>query len=290
MHPRILKELAEVICTPLTIIFNASMELGVLPADWKPANITPIYKKGKKQVAGNYRPVSLTSILCKVLESIVRDQIVNYMKENKLFSKKQFGFIGGRSTTLQLLKVLDKWTSILDRGGAVDVVYFDFMKALDKVPHGRLILKLRSYGIDSKPLSWIQDFLTERKQRVVVNGEKSLWSAVTSGVPQGSVLGPVLFVIYINDLPDVIDAGSNMDMFADDTKLYREIKQVADRHVMQSDVDAMDGWSEDWLMKYHPAKCKVMKMGKLDAEDLGLSELFEPYTLQGHHLETVDQE
>lgn len=126
------------------------------------ANITAIYKKGKKQIAGNHRLVSLTSFLCgEMLESIIRDQIVKYMKKNNLFSKQQFGFIRGRSRTLQLLKVLDKWTSILDRGGTIDVVYFDFMKAFDKVPHGRLIMKLRSYGIHGEPLKWIQAFLSD---------------------------------------------------------------------------------------------------------------------------------
>ena len=117
LHPRMLKESGDIISKPLMIIHQTSVSTGVLPDEWKTANITAIYKKGHRQVAGNYRPVSLTSIVCKMLESIVRDQIVDYMKLNKLFSRKQFGFIGGRSTTLQLLKVLDEWTSVLDRGG-----------------------------------------------------------------------------------------------------------------------------------------------------------------------------
>ena len=243
LHPRVLRELAEVICKPLAIIFHASIQLWVIPDDWKLANITAIYKKGHRQIAGNYRPVSLTSIVCKILESIIRDQIVDYMKTNKLFSNKQFGFIGGHSTTMQLLKVLDQWTSILDRGGSIDVVYFDFMKAFDKVPHGQLLMKLKSYGIDEEPLEWIKSFLSCRKQRVVVNGVKSDWTYVTSGVPQGSVLGPILFVIFINDLPDVVDEDSILYMFADDTKLSREIMDAVDNQINQDDIDGMDSWS-----------------------------------------------
>ena len=143
IYPRVLKELA-VICLPLIVLFNASLELGTLPwmedskyycNIWRTANITAIYKKGSWQVYGNYRPVSLTCFACKVIESIVGEQLIDYLKKNKLFSKKQFVFFCGRSTTLQLLKVLDDWTDILDRGGSIDVVYFDFMKAFDKVPH-----------------------------------------------------------------------------------------------------------------------------------------------------------
>ena len=173
IHPSVLKELTAVISLPLTILFNASLELGKLPDEWRTANISAIYKKGCRQVCGNYRPVSLTYIACKVLESIVGEQLIDYLKKNKLFSNRQFGFLGGRSTTLQLLTVLDNWTDILDRGSSIDVVYFDFMKAFDKVPHQRLLMRLKSYDIDGAVLKWISAFLSNWRQGVIVNGQDS---------------------------------------------------------------------------------------------------------------------
>jgi len=135
------------ISIPLSIILQASIDSGELPEDWKCANITALFKKGNKKVAGNYRPVSLTSIICKLMETLAREDIIEHMKLHKLVSRKQFGFISGCSTVLQLLQVMDKWTEILDKGGCVDVVYCDFMKAFDKVPHLRLLHKLDKYQI-----------------------------------------------------------------------------------------------------------------------------------------------
>ena len=150
LHPRLLHDLRTVLATPLSIIFNSSWTKGELPDEWKCANITALFKKGDRKDAGNYRPVSLTCILCKVMETIVREEMVNHMKVNRLFSDKQYGFISGRSTVLQLLTVIDRWTEILDKGGAADVAYCDFMKAFDKVSHVKLIHKLKMYNFGSK--------------------------------------------------------------------------------------------------------------------------------------------
>ena len=225
IHPRILKELADELAIPLQIVFQESLHEGEIPDDWREASISAIFKKGKRSLASNYRPVSLTSTICKIFETIIRDHITEHMNNEDLFSDKQFGFMGGRSTSLQLLKVLNEWTQILDDGGLIDCIYMDFMKAFDKVPHRRLLEKCKSYGINGQIHKWIAAFLRDRKQRVNVNGSKSEWSEVPSGIPQGSVLGPLLFVIYINDLPD-IPLVSTTYLFADDTKIYNQINNI----------------------------------------------------------------
>jgi len=178
------------------------------------------------------------------------------MDKNNLISPNQFGFVSGRSTALQLLKVVDEWTNVLDEGGEVHCIYMDFMKAFDKVPHKRLVSKLKAYGISDKTCNWIQDFLYNRRQRVCVNGQFSKWHPVTSGIPQGSVLGPTLFVLFINDLP--LNLKSDTYLFADDTKLFRKITNERDIELVQSDLNKLVEWSKIWLLKFHPDKCKVL--------------------------------
>ena len=154
------------------------------------------------------------------MEKIVRKVIVNHMIKNDLYGKKQFGFISGRSTTLQLLLVMEEWTEILDKGGAIDRIYMDFMKAFDQVPYKRLITKLeRFYGLSNQIIKSVDNFLNERNQNVTVNGNESSNRPVASGIPQGIFLGSILFVIYRNDLPECVEA--NTYLFADDTKMTR---------------------------------------------------------------------
>ena len=225
-----------------------------------PATFTGLFKKGDKSDPGNYRPVSLTSVICKLMEKLVREIIVNYMIKIVLFSNKQFGFISGRSTTLQLLRVMDEWTEILDHGGKIDSIYMDFMKAFDEVPHQRLLKKMERYKITETVIKWVKSFLNDRKQKVTVNGAESKNHKVTSGIPQGSVLEPILFVIYINDMPECVDSTSTTCtyLFADDTKIFREIKSPNDEEKLQNDLDKLQKWSDTWLLKFLPNKCKVL--------------------------------
>ena len=226
----IIKSVCEFIAIPLFIIFKKSYNSGVLPHDWKNAQVTPIHKKGARNQVCNYRPVSLTSIFSKFMESIIKDHLMCHLLSNNLLSAYQFGFIPGRSCTTQLLYVLDYFTHHLDQGDSVDVIYLDFQKAFDSVPHQRLIQKLSSFGIHGKTLLWIKDFLRNRTQQVVLNGQKSGSILVTSGVPQGSVLGPLLFTMFVNDIPSIVS--SPTFMFADDTKIFRFIKSNDDHAVL----------------------------------------------------------
>ena len=260
LHPRLLLELADMIAVPVTILFNETLKNGNLPNDWKMAYITGVFKKGSKQLPENYRPISLTSILCKIMEKFVRDNVISHLIENELLSKKQFGFVSGRSTLTQLLYYLDECIEKIANGNVIDAIYLDFSKAFDTVPHRRLLGKLESYGIQGKTLNWINSFLKGRKQQVVVNGSKSGIDSVISGIPQGTVLGPVLFVIYITDLLDVIS--SDGFMFADDTKIFRKITSLADALMLQDDLQKLEEWSNIWLLKFNADKCHVLTLGK----------------------------
>lgn len=223
LHPKLLQLASAALAGPLSNLYRESLEQGILPSIWKSATVVPIHKKGSRSTPGNYRPISLTSIPCKVMESLVRDELVEFLTSTGQLSRHQHGFRPRRSCSSQLLEVLEDWTNMLEQGVAVDVAYLDFRKAFDAVPHIRLMKKLRCFGISGKLLKWIEAFLSGRKQEVVVNGSHSKPTAVRSGVPQGSVLGPLLFLLFVNDIPSVVDC--SVKMFADDTKLYRTIQQ-----------------------------------------------------------------
>ena len=204
IHPQILIELVDLVSKPLAFLLNKTMGEGCIPQDWIKAYVSPIFKKGARNKAENYRPISLTSIVGKLMEYFVRDSIMTHMRAENLLSSKQYGFINRRSTTTQLLSYLDKCIDTIVPGGVVDTIYFDFVKAFDSVLHERLLGKLKSYSINGKVLGWIKAFLSNRRQIVYVNGMKSDPATVLSEIPQVSVLGPTLFVIYINDLPEVV--------------------------------------------------------------------------------------
>jgi hypothetical protein len=257
-----LKELAKPLAKPIATLYNTSLQTGEVPAVWKEAYITAHPKKGRRQEALNYRPISLTSIVCKTLETIIRSRIVNHMDNHHLLNPNQFGFIKGRSTTLQLTLLLDELTSQLENGYAIDICYMDFQKAFDSVPHERLLQKTAAMGIENPLLKWIRAFLTNRTQTVVVGGKTSNPTAVKSGVPQGSILGPLLFVIYVNDLPLAIE--SHAKLYADDTKIYRTITSPEDQQHLQRDLTKLCEWARKWQLRFHPDKCVIMTIGRQD--------------------------
>lgn len=259
MHPRLLKELSSEISEPLARMFQNSVNSGVVPSDWKKANISAVHKKGSRAECQNYRPISLTSVVCKVLESLIKDKITEHLDKFELIKPSQHGFTAGRSCLTNLLEFFDDVTRLLDSGKPVDVIYLDFAKAFDKVPHERLINKVKSLGINGTVLKWISGWLSERAQRVTINGIFSQWREVKSGVPQGSVLGPLLFLIFINDLDEGIM--SKICKFADDTKCGRAVSNDEEVNMLKMDLKKLCDWADTWQMKFNVDKCVVMHFG-----------------------------
>ena len=260
IHPRVLKELAKELKYPICKLFNRSISEGKSPVDWKEAEVRPIFKKGKKTTPGNYRPVSLTSVMCKLLEGFIRQALYQHLVDNELLAKEQFGFCKGRTCISQLLVTLSDWLTELDNKTPVDAAYLDFRKAFDSVPHQRLMTKLKGYGIDGNIYRWIEDFLTDRTQFVAINGIKSERGMVTSGVPQGSVLGPTLFIYFINDLPSVTQCPNKI--FADDTKAHKGIHKHEDSEILQTAINSMVKWSIKWQLGFNGEKCVMLHLGK----------------------------
>ena len=255
---KLLKACAEEVAPVLTNIFQESLNSSKLPADWKKANVTPLFKKGDKHVPQNYRPVSLTSVCCKFLEHIVCKHILSHLEKYKILSDLQHGFRSGHSCESQLIITINDLLEAYNDKDQIDLVILDFSKAFDTVPHQKLLHKLKNYGIDGKLNGWIEQFLTNRQQRVLVEGEFSSFDKVLSGVPQGTVLGPLLFLCHINDLPSHVK--SQIRLFADDCLLYRKIKSEKDQQAIQDDLAALETWATTWGMKFNASKCYVMNI------------------------------
>ena len=281
LHPRVLKKLATELGPVFAHLFQQSIDTGEIPKEWSLANICPLFKKSDRSLACNYRPVSLTCVPCKLLEHTVCSNIMAHLDEYKLLSDRQHACRKGHSCETQLTTVINDWAKILDNRGQVDTFILDFEKAFDTPPHELLKSKLFSYGIGGKTLKWIDSFLCFRQQRVVVNGVKSDWAPVLSGVPRGTILGPLLFSLYINDISSDIE--SEIRLFADDCDCYREIKDEKDTMKLQRDIDRLGSWARKWGMRFQPVKCNMMQLTRKRIKKIHAS-----YTLEGTNFENVE--
>ena len=258
----ILKECSNQLVDKIQSLIQLSLLKGELPKDWKRANIVPIFKGGSRENPLNYRPVSLLSVVGKLCETLVKDTWTEHLEKTEVLTSHQYGFRKGSSCTSNLLafysKVID---TVQEREGWADGVYLDLKKAFDKVPHKRLLWKIKNYGgVRGRLLDWMKNYLRGREMRTVIRNEGSPWLEVTSGVPQGSVLGPIMFGIYVNDLVEGI--GSYINLFADDAKLLRRVNNVDDCRKLQEDLDKVGEWGRKWQMEFNPKKCRVMEFGK----------------------------
>ena len=258
----VLKRCSKLLAHPLCILWRKSLDSGIIPSSLKEATITPIFKGGNisKGFAKNYRPIALTSHVIKIFEKVIRKSVVKYLERNNCINCNQHGFRAGRSCLSQLLAHYDFIINKLEKGNNVDVIYLDFAKAFDKVDHGILLHKLRDLGITGKIGSWIHSFLTNRYQYVSVNKEKSMRSSVLSGVPQGTVLGPLLFLVLIGDI-DSEKHHCFVSSFADDTRCAAGVKCQTDQEQVQKDLETIYAWSRQNNMQFNNDKFERLAYG-----------------------------
>ena len=263
-------------------LFNKSLSLGKFPKTWKQANVTPIFKKECKATVNNYRPVSLLSTVGKVFEKIVFKYVYNFFKDNFILSVHQSGFLPGRSTVTQLLEVYHQFCKAVDNNKEVRVVFLDISKAFDKVWHKGILFKLKKCGVGGRLLAWFADYLTERVQRVVINGQFSDWGTIKAGVPQGSVQGPLLFLLFIDDLVETV-GHCKIRLFADDTCLFIEVDNREDAaNAINEDLAEINNWSKKWLVTFSAPKTKSLIIS--NKRDVDQSP---PVFLDGHRIEEV---
>ena len=277
----VLKECRQQLAPSLARLFNLSMETGHLPSQWKHAHVIPIHKSGDKELIINYRPISLLDSVSKLMERCIHSYVYPIIKPH--IHELQHGFVQNRSSTMQMLKVYDQIGATLDKGGQTDVIFLDFCKAFASVSHKLLVHKLQTYGFNGKLLNWINTYLSGRQQRVMIEGKFSDWLPVSSGVvlPQGSILGPLLFLLFINDMP-LVASGSHIALYADDAKCFKEVRCLFDALALQTGLDNLNQWSKTWGMKFNVKKCKTLSITRCR------NPVVFTYHLDGSPLEHVD--
>ena len=290
IHGMVLKTCARSLCKPLALLFTNSYYRGVIPTEWKSAVIVPVHKKGSKTDVENYRPISLTCIVMKVMERIIRDELM--ARCGHMIDTRQHGFLKNKSCTTQLTDFCDSLALSLNNNLRSDVIYFDFAKAFDSVNHDIILKKLKTiYSIDSFLLQFVSSYLSGRGQSVVIGGNMSSELPVLSGVPQGSILGPTLFVLFLNDIVGGLHDRTNILMYADDTKIWRQMDSIEDHIILQSDINYLHDWSVSNKMKFHPSKCKVLMVSKFNPPLIDVLPFVQfYYTMGGNLLQYVDSE
>ena len=289
---KFIKLIAPSLTYPLTILFNRSLSLSLFPQTWKKANVMPIHKKGSVNLCSNYRPIALTSCLSKIFERCVFKHVYNFFLDHNVISVLQSGFKPGDSTAFQLIDIYNTILQAIDNGKEVRAVFCDISKAFDRVWHSGLLAKLNSCGIRGKLLAWFNSYLSDRSQTVVINGFHSVSKPVLAGVPQGSVLGPLLFLVYINDLTTGIT--SNIRLFADDTSLFIVIEDARiASDVINNDLRIISQWANDWQVKFSPEKTEAMLFTRKQVPstkfDLKLNEIIISEVEQHKHLGVLFQ-
>ncbi len=257
ISPRLLREAAHELSVPLSNYYNRLLSASHFPSSWKLANVAPIFKKSDPSNPQNYRPISLLSCIGKLMERCIHKALYNYVVENSILTSFQSGFVKGDSTVNQLAYIYNDICKALDEGKEVRAVFCDISKAFDRVWHRGLLFKLSCIGISGSLLEWFSSYLSQRQQRVVYANASSIWSTINAGVPQGSIVGPLLFLIYINDI--VKDINSNTRLFADDTSLYIIVDDPQSSSVqLNNDLRTIHQWSLDWLVTFNPSKTETM--------------------------------
>ena len=233
-----------------------------MPREWKSAHVTPVYKGGDGQLVGNYRPVSVLPVVVKVFEKIVHRQLYNYLQENNVLSPLQFGFSPGHTTQDVVVSMVDEWRKALDEDKLVGSVMLDLSKAFDSVDHGIVLRKLDRYGVRGDELMWFRGYLDGRRQRVCVGEAKSNWCDVLKGVPQGSILGPLLFILYANDLPQAVQQ-CRVKQYADDTTLSHVSRDVADlENGLTNDLESVVRWVDTNKLRLNVKKTQLLLMSR----------------------------
>ena len=277
-------QIVDFVVEPVSRIYEVSYQTGSLPLDWRTGLIAPVFKKGAPSEPLNYRPVSLTSYFCKGMEKLICSHILKFLYDHGLLTPHQHGFLSGKSCDTALLESVLDWTLAIRHKNSVDVIFLDFKKAFDSVGHAKLLFKMERYGLGGKLLEWVRAFLTERRHMVSLEGVVSNEARVGSGVPQGSVLGPILFVLFVNDIPDVVEnTNVKLKLYADDVKLYAEIEN-SDGHIeIQEALRRISEWAAEWQLSLAIPKCKALTISHNRFPPIY------PYSLFESELDRVEQ-